>query len=285
MQYWLFNAEQANGLPCDAADVWFHHNMGFSGNDRKKYGEPLSRLNVGDFVLMYQNEKGVVGLGTVAERWNGKGYKRKLVYLAADFPEYRIRVDWHHDLRQTPFDLGWSSPKFLCSLKKPELVARVKEAIRLAKLGHSVPPSSDEADVYTPTDVDERELIRQQIKKRRGQQQFRRNLAERYGRRCQVTGCPIFDIVEAAHIQPYRGKKDNHADNGLLLRADIHTLFDLDLIGIKPRSLEIVCADRVKNEYGNQIETKLNCGGNGRPSAKALKTRYARFREMQRSGA
>ena len=33
-------------------------------------------------------------------------------------------------------------------------------------------------------------------------------------------------------LPPYRGTKDNHPDNGLLLRADIHTLFDLDMIGI-----------------------------------------------------
>jgi HNH endonuclease len=34
------------------------------------------------------------------------------------------------------------------------------------------------------------------------------------------------DILEAAHISPYRGEEDNHPENGLLLRADLHTLFD-----------------------------------------------------------
>lgn len=226
---------------------------------------------------------GIVGIGTVAEPWNGRAYKSKLIYLRASFPEYRIRIDWHHDLRQTPFDLGWSSPRFLCSLKKPELVDRVKKALRLVKMKLAMPPAADEADDYKPTDSDERELIRQQIRKRRGQQRFRQKLADRYGRRCLVTGCEIFDIVEAAHIEPYRGPKNNHPGNGLLLRADIHTLFDLDLIGIKPRALEIVCADRVKEEYGKQIPQKLQCSGSVRPSAKALKARYDRFREVRRA--
>lgn len=46
-------------------------------------------------------------------------------------------------------------------------------------------------------------------------------------------------IVEAAHIWPYRGTADHAPTNGLLLRADIHTLFDLDLIGVEPGTLKI----------------------------------------------
>ncbi|WP_183629116.1 HNH endonuclease signature motif containing protein [Novosphingobium sediminicola] len=44
------------------------------------------------------------------------------------------------------------------------------------------------------------------------------------------------DILEAAHIVPHAviGQKGNDASNGILLRADIHTLFDLNLIRITP---------------------------------------------------
>jgi putative restriction endonuclease len=44
--------------------------------------------------------------------------------------------------------------------------------------------------------------------------------------------------LEAAHIWPYRGLSDNHVANGLLLRADLHTLFDVDLLGFEPSNLK-----------------------------------------------
>jgi len=46
-------------------------------------------------------------------------------------------------------------------------------------------------------------------------------------------------VLEAAHIKPYRGKTDSHLENGLLLRADLHTLFDLNLIGVEPDTLTV----------------------------------------------
>ena len=130
MKYWIFNAEQVPTLNCDAADVWFQHDMGFSGNELEKYGEPLRKLKKGHTVLMYQNDKGFVGIGFVNDLWNEKAYQRKLVYIGCKFPEYRISIDWRYDLRETPFSIGWTSPRFLCSVEKPELVERIQNVIR-----------------------------------------------------------------------------------------------------------------------------------------------------------
>ena len=49
-----------------------------------------------------------------------------------------------------------------------------------------------------------------------------------------MTGCTVEAVLEAAHISPYRGDKTNDARNGLLLRADVHTLFDLQLVTVLP---------------------------------------------------
>lgn len=68
---------------------------------------------------------------------------------------------------------------------------------------------------------------------RRGQTKFREALLEKY-KKCVVTGCDITDVMEAAHIEPYASGGDPTVQNGLLLRSDIHTLFDLDLLGINP---------------------------------------------------
>lgn len=80
--------------------------------------------------------------------------------------------------------------------------------------------------------ADGRKKIWAQIKRRQGQPAFRRRLLAAYGGRCAVTGCPIEALLEAAHIVPYRGEETNVVQNGLLLRADIHTLFDLGLIAV-----------------------------------------------------
>ncbi|MFM7606242.1 MAG: HNH endonuclease, partial [Prosthecobacter sp.] len=81
---------------------------------------------------------------------------------------------------------------------------------------------------------DQREAVVQAIKLRRGQAVFRNRLIEAYDGKCVVTGCEVLAVLEAAHIKPYRGLKDNAVQNGLLLRADIHTLFDLNLLAINP---------------------------------------------------
>jgi hypothetical protein len=70
------------------------------------------------------------------------------------------------------------------------------------------------------------------IAARQGQEKFRSDLFNAYGDRCLVTGPNIRDILEAAHIQPYADGGPSELPNGLLLRADIHTLFDLYLIAI-----------------------------------------------------
>jgi hypothetical protein len=44
-------------------------------------------------------------------------------------------------------------------------------------------------------------------------------------------------VLEAAHIEPHAVGGRNSADNGLLLRADIHTLFDLGLLKVEPKSM------------------------------------------------
>lgn len=86
---------------------------------------------------------------------------------------------------------------------------------------------------------DRRESVLKSIVLRRGQAAFREGLIRRYGRACMVTGCNVVEIVEAAHIWPYRGTGDNHLDNGLLLRSDLHTLFDLNLVAVHPQTLQL----------------------------------------------
>ncbi|WP_204303701.1 HNH endonuclease [Stenotrophomonas maltophilia] len=98
-----------------------------------------------------------------------------------------------------------------------------------------------------PDQVDERHRVLAAIVRRRGQPAFRRALLDAYGGRCAMTGCDVPDALEAAHIQPYSGLKSNDVRNGLLLRADVHTLFDLYLVTINPGSLRIALSPALQH--------------------------------------
>lgn len=142
-------------------------------------------------------------------------------------------------------------------------------------------PGANDDSNYNPQEGDRRQVVERQIRERRGQQYFRNILRERYGDRCLVTGCEVLAVLEAAHIKPYRGEDDNHPENGLLLRADIHTLFDLDLLGLEPVRLRVeLHPDLTKEkEYGHLAGKTLGCPPDRRPSLEALRLRYEQFQE------
>ena len=71
---------------------------------------------------------------------------------------------------------------------------------------------------------------------RQGQAAFRKSLMRAYGGQCAVTATSTKEVLEAAHILPYRGTQTHRVDNGLLLRADIYTLFDRRLLAIVPQT-------------------------------------------------
>lgn len=81
------------------------------------------------------------------------------------------------------------------------------------------------------------------IVQREGQQGFRKLLLEAYGGVCAVTGCSVEVLLEAAHIVPYNGPATNAVANGLLLRADVHKLFDLHLMGVDHTSGRVRCSE------------------------------------------
>ena len=86
---------------------------------------------------------------------------------------------------------------------------------------------------FDPVDIEDgRKKIKKMVALRQGQPAFRAALMDAYESRCAITGCTIKDVLEAAHISPYLGDHTNHVTNGLLLRADIHTLFDRGLIKV-----------------------------------------------------
>jgi len=71
-----------------------------------------------------------------------------------------------------------------------------------------------------------------EVDQRVGQQAFRFELLRAYNNTCAVTGCTVDEVLQAAHIRPVRSRGNHSPKNGLLLRADIHNLFDRGLLTI-----------------------------------------------------
>jgi putative restriction endonuclease len=71
-------------------------------------------------------------------------------------------------------------------------------------------------------------------KRRLGQGAFRLLVTDTYDRRCAVTGEKTLIILDAAHIRPVSVGGEHRVDNGLLLRSDVHTLFDRGYVTVTP---------------------------------------------------
>nr|WP_302850077.1 pentapeptide repeat-containing protein [Sphaerospermopsis torques-reginae] len=84
---------------------------------------------------------------------------------------------------------------------------------------------------------------------REGQEKFKEELTKKYGHRCLISGCEIKEIIEAAHIIPYSKIESHDVANGLLLRVDLHRLFDAHLIAIHPTTREVLISEQIAKDY------------------------------------
>jgi hypothetical protein len=201
-------------------------------NDKRDALWNVRSLKPGDIILANQGRTRILGVGVV----QAPGY-----VFRSDRSRQRhsVRVRWDmtrakviekpgprwlytiHRVSQEDYE-AWFGP--LKSPMEPGPAQPVLEAQEeLAEAQGAFDPTSIE---------DARERVMGSIVRRRGQQAFREALIERYDGRCLVTGCDVVQVLEAAHIVPYQGEETNHSENGLLLRADIHALFDLGLLAI-----------------------------------------------------
>ncbi len=121
---------------------------------------------------------------------------------------------------------------------------------------------------------DARDRAKRTIALRQGQPAFRAALLSAYKGACAVTGYATEWVLEAAHISPYLGTHTNVTANGLLLRADIHTLFDRFLLTITPDYMVHVGPDLSNGPYGSLAGAPLHLPANPdqQPSGDALRS-------------
>jgi predicted restriction endonuclease len=115
------------------------------------------------------------------------------------------------------------------------------------------------------------------IVRRQGQSQFRERLIKVYKGKCAISGSDVEQALEAAHIIPYNGKQTNNTSNGLLLRADLHTLFDLKLITIDPSTMKVLISPELMKtscQAFRQKKIMLPDDMNDQPDPEAIRNHY-----------
>ena len=170
-----------------------------------------------------------------------------------------------------PVNASTKSQRILSSFVSDELSvldkARLRELQRLAV-----------------EDGDERIKRLMHTAKREQQKRFRQEVYAAYDGKCAACGTEIYDILQAAHIDDFRGRKSQIVQNGVLLRVDIHMLYDANLLGIEPGSHRIVLAgsaDLAPYEYLSDAQLRVPRERRLWPDDELLEIHYRRFVAQQ----
>ncbi|MDF9778871.1 HNH endonuclease [Pseudomonas baetica] len=132
----------------------------------------------------------------------------------------------------------------------------------------------------------DRRTVRTQLSViRPGQGNFRATMLERYGGECCITGCRVDALLEAAHILPYRGDQSDDPTNGLLLRVDLHRLFDAHLVSIHPATLTVEVATALDDDGYQALHGKRLFAFSPKPRILFLEAHFSTFNAQRGTGA
>lgn len=129
-------------------------------------------------------------------------------------------------------------------------------------------------------DSDERDRAKAVIVRRKRQQEFRKMLLSAYEGRCTISRTDTEPALQAAHISSYLGERSQLVTNGLLLRADLHILYDRSLLSVDPSSMRVRISPKLEgSDYahldGEPIALPRN--PHERPSEERLAAQYSDF--------
>ncbi|PKG81880.1 hypothetical protein CXF85_16865 [Colwellia sp. 75C3] len=118
------------------------------------------------------------------------------------------------------------------------------------------------------------------IESRRGQAKFRQALLSTFNGTCCISNSEVLAVLEAAHIIPHTEETNYTVTNGLLLRGDIHTLFDLNLIGVDENGVVHTSLSLRNTEYFQYEGVPI---GDNLPKVMAhnLGQRYTLFKKQE----
>jgi putative restriction endonuclease len=178
--------------------------------------------------------------------------------------KYLIPIEVLNDLGTSTLELRWQELNDLAGMGgipasqfPPVDVSHVPRLDALfVETSSLIHGATSPLELDVPIEQDERDAILQAVMRRQGQPTFRNKLLSEY-RHCLVTGSSVTPVLEAAHIAPYRGAHTNIPENGLLLRSDVHNLFDLSLLTVTPDLTIRVAPELRQTVYGGFHEDEL----------------------------
>lgn len=253
----------------------------FSGNPKRRRGEwrindqfhhrhPAWNPRNGFPTVYSPNNKPIVVIAKLGNRYHVRFLREAQFPLLPDRLSARLSSEPKGIIKFHP---SWASAlKINLDAKNLKLYEAMVETA-----------DTEGTDEFMPlNDVDGRERIVTEVIRRQGQQSFRKKLLKVYNGVCAITKSSVEVALQAAHISPYRGPQTNHVTNGILLRADLHTLFDLGFITINPGTFKVrVSSLLAKSEYRKLSGRKIFLPANPkkRPSSKALGEHNKIFKE------
>jgi len=213
---------------------------------------------------------------------------RPVIFVIGIGGAYHVRLRHETDLKSAPISLASAlagiKNKGILKLQ-PEWAAYfdllAKDSpLKAAAIAAAKAAAKDKDDFIPGNKEDGRKRAMMEIVRRQGQPKFRRALMKAYNSKCAISRCAVTETLQAAHITPYLGPNTNHVKNGLLLRADIHTLYDLGLITIDPDTMRAQVSSLIRaSDYGALHGRRLQVPTRAtkRPSAAALKEQFSKY--------
>lgn len=114
MEFFIYNtdARSLSEPPLPRFPVLISRQFAALGGDRKKFGRQFEQLEKDDILLMYENSRGIVAIGSVITKWDGKSHvdpwyydPKEMGHLTGGAYEYRIPVRWFADISNRPISL------------------------------------------------------------------------------------------------------------------------------------------------------------------------------------
>ena len=245
-----------------------HHDISFDVNFSKGSGNfphiihisilpPNQKVSDGIYTVLCFDKK---GRGFVAGCIQSVSKPKGLNTVCRN--QNRIDVDGSNV--KTRYNDAFVNPKefYFGSIDYDDLIKHINNSIdmSLKYLGLNIEKSiiNNNVEQFEPKDSKGAlEKINRDIINRKGQLKFRRQLLKEYNNKCAISGCEVIQVLEAAHLTPYCGEETNNIQNGILLRTDLHTLYDLGLITIEQNTYKILIHDNLKGsiyyDYHNEI--------------------------------
>ena len=122
----------------------------------------------------------------------------------------------------------------------------VQERLHRYRWQEAVKEPADERYALNPERYGSEFITRARL----GQGAFRVLVTDAYQRRCAISGERTLPVLQASHIKPFAMCGPNHPDNGMLLRSDLHILFDRGYLTVTP-DYEIEVSGRIRDEFEN----------------------------------